>query len=71
MGKEDEIKKRKAWLKTTSIIFFIVALLHFSRIIFGFAFRLGSWDVPLWINFTAVVLLGFLSIKLYKLASEK
>jgi len=31
-------------------LFSLVLLLHLTRLLTGFSVRLGSWDVPLWVN---------------------
>lgn len=64
-------EKRKTWLRVAAIIFAIVALIHFSRLIFRFDFIIGSWEVPLWVNFAAFIIIGFLAVKLYNLTCGK
>ncbi len=50
------------------ILFTIVALLHFARIIFGVNLVLGSWEVPYWLNGLGVIvtaLFAYISFDLY------
>lgn len=42
-------------------IFALVAILHLSRLIFGWQFILGSWSAPYWLNSLGAVIAGFLS----------
>ena len=64
-------EKRKTWLRVAATIFVIMALVHFSRLIFRFDFIIGSWEVPLWVSFVAFIIIGFLSVKLYNLTCGK
>lgn len=51
------------------ILFAIVALLHFARIIFGVNLVLSSWKVPYWLNGLGAVvtaLFAYISFSLYR-----
>lgn len=51
------------------VLFTIVALLHFARIIFGINLVLGSWEVPYWLNGLGSVVTAFfayISFSLFK-----
>jgi uncharacterized integral membrane protein len=50
------------------ILFAVVALLHLSRVLFGWNFILGSWDAPYWINGLGAVVTGILSYVSFRLA---
>lgn len=52
-------------------IFALVALLHLSRIIFGWQFVLGSWEVPYWLNGLGTIVTGFLAYTSFHLANRK
>ena len=43
------------------VVFTLVALLHLSRIIFGWQLIFGSWSAPYWLNGLGVVVTGFLA----------
>ena len=45
----------------TSVLFAVIGLIHLLRVIFGWQFVIGTWNVPTWLSIVAVVLLGFLS----------
>ncbi len=51
------------------VIFTIVALLHLSRILFGWQLVIGSWHVPYWINGLGVVITAFLAYASFGLAN--
>ena len=51
----------KGHATTSGIIFLLVALAHLVRVIVGWEFRVGSWDVPSWASLIAVALAGYLS----------
>ncbi|PIR04058.1 MAG: hypothetical protein COV59_02645 [Candidatus Magasanikbacteria bacterium CG11_big_fil_rev_8_21_14_0_20_39_34] len=43
------------------VVFALVALLHLSRIIFGWNFVIGSWNAPYWLNGLGTILTAFLA----------
>jgi hypothetical protein len=49
---------RRAYLLITAIIFSLIALLHLVRIIFGWSATLGSLNVPMWLNWVALIVTG-------------
>jgi len=53
------------------VIFFLVALIHLSRIIFGWPVLIAGWAVPLWINWGGVVVTGFLAWQGLKLSRKQ
>ena len=44
-----------------SVIFMLVALLHLLRIYMGWPVVIGSWTVPMWVSWIALVVAGGLS----------
>ncbi len=50
-------------------IFAIVALIHLSRIAFGFDFVVGSWPLPYWLNGLGTIVAIFLSYASFSLAA--
>lgn len=52
-------------------LFTIVALLHLSRIIFGWQFSLGSWAIPYWLNGLAAVITLFLAYASFHFAKRR
>ncbi len=49
-------------------IFGIVAIAHLIRILLNLQVVIGGWNIPIWLSGWAVVLLGALSIWLFKTA---
>jgi hypothetical protein len=52
---------------TTSLIFFVVALLHLLRLVGQWDVLIGSWHFPLWASLVAVFVVGFLSFAGFRL----
>ena len=61
---------RRAYLLITAVIFSLVALLHLVRIIFGWSFVLGSWSVPMWLSWVALIVTGALAYFGFSLAKQ-
>ena len=62
--------REKKFHNVAGILFTLVAILHLSRILFGFSFNLGSWNVPYWINGLGTVVTAFLAWVSFNLASK-
>jgi TRAP-type C4-dicarboxylate transport system permease small subunit len=45
----------------TAVLFLIIAALHLLRIVFGWPARIGSLDIPLWVSWLALVIIGGLA----------
>ncbi len=52
------------------IVFTLVALLHLSRILFGWSFVLGSWAMPYWLNGLGAIVTAFLAYASFSLAKK-
>jgi hypothetical protein len=52
---------------TSSIIFFLVAILHLLRFIFQWNVMIGGWQVPMWASIVAVLVAGFLGFAGFRL----
>jgi hypothetical protein len=61
---------RRAYLLITAIIFSLIALLHLVRIIFGWSATLGSWNVPMWLSWVALIVTGALAYFGFSLAMQ-
>jgi phosphoglycerol transferase MdoB-like AlkP superfamily enzyme len=61
---------RRAYLLITAVIFSLVALLHLVRIIFGWNAMLGSWSVPMWLSWVALIVTGALAYFGFSLATQ-
>ena len=51
-------------------VFALVALLHLSRLLFGWQFTIDGWSVPYWLNGLGTVVTAFLSYLSFHLGSE-
>ena len=54
-------KDKNNALKVSSLIFGLVTVVHLVRALMGSSIVIGSWDVPLWASWLAVVIAGALS----------
>jgi hypothetical protein len=48
----------------------LIALLHLVRIIFGWSAMLGSWSVPMWLSWVALIVTGALAYFGFSLATQ-
>ncbi len=55
--------KESTFIKTASVVFGIVSIVHLLRVILGWSFEVGGVTIPLWVSWVAFVLIGFLSIQ--------
>ena len=51
----------RAFSLTAGIVFLLIALGHFLRIVFGVPFAVFDISVPIWPSIVAVAITGFLS----------
>jgi hypothetical protein len=61
---------RRAYLLATAIVFSLVALLHLTRIVFGWSAVIGGWSVPMWLSWIALVVTGALAYFGFSLAGR-
>lgn len=50
----------KTFSFVVGIIFIVISLLHWARIIYGWEAVIGGWIVPLWISWVALIVSGYL-----------
>ena len=55
-------------LMLASVVFALAALLHLSRIVFGWKITIGNFEFPVYLSGLAVIVAGFLSWKMYSLS---
>lgn len=60
---KDTKKRTKRYYTVVSIIFLVVALLHFMRAVNGWELVLNGYVIPVWISWVVVVLLGYLTVR--------
>ncbi|HUI76929.1 MAG TPA: hypothetical protein VLY24_03410 [Bryobacteraceae bacterium] len=58
------------FLLTAGIVFLLIALGHFLRIIFGTPVVVYNIPIPVWASWIAVVIMGFLSYEGFHLARK-
>lgn len=52
-------------LMLASVVFGIIALLHFLRSIFSWPASIGTFNVPVWFSYIAVIVAGYLSWQMF------
>ena len=53
---------RIKYLIISGAVFFSIACLHLTRILYGWQFQVGSWNIPMWASWLAFIATGLLSI---------
>lgn len=61
----------KVFHYTIIILFVLVALMHLARLLFDWDFIISGWQVPMWLSWIAVPLLGYLAYYSFRLISRK
>ena len=56
----------KIFLKTVGVIFSLIAVLHFLRLVFGWEAVIGGWMLPTWLSVVALVVALVLAYKAFK-----
>ena len=56
---------------TSSIIFFLVAVLHLLRVVLQWDVQIGTWHFPMWASIVAVLVAGFLSFAGFRLCQAQ
>jgi tellurite resistance protein TehA-like permease len=57
----------RSYAATSSVIFFLVALLHLLRLVWHWNVMIDDWYVPAWVSVVGVVVAGFLSFAGFRL----
>ncbi len=70
-GSQDLQDKRKLGLRISAVIFLIISLLHFIRLLTRAGAVVLGWQVPLWFSLLALIAFGSLSVWLYSLAGRE
>ena len=61
---------QRSFTLLAGIIFAIIALLHLSRIIYGWEAVIGGWTVPQWISWVALAVAGYLGYEGLRLSKK-
>ncbi|OAI45925.1 hypothetical protein AYO44_12265 [Planctomycetaceae bacterium SCGC AG-212-F19] len=56
---------------TSSIIFFLVAVLQLLRLVMQWEVVIGGWQAPMWVSIIAVLVAGFMSFAGFRLAKAQ
>ncbi|MEK7500582.1 MAG: hypothetical protein AAB642_00445 [Patescibacteria group bacterium] len=51
----------KSYIQISGAIFLAIAVLHLARLIYRWPANIGSWDVPMWLSWLALVIAGYLA----------
>lgn len=71
LGDRPLSSQEKSFHLSAGILFTLVALLHLSRVLFGWNFVLGSWNAPYWLNGLGAVVTAFLAYASFNLAKKE
>ena len=52
---------RKTYMTVTATLFFVVAIIHLLRIIFGWQVEIGGLSIPFWVSWLGVLAAGALA----------
>jgi len=58
-------------LLISAIIFGVIGFLHLLRSLFGWQLILANFNIPLYLSYIAVIVLGYLSWSMYKASKVK
>ena len=59
---------RKTFSLVTGAIFSVIAVLHLLRAVLGWNAVIGSFTIPMWLSWVAIVAAAFLAYNAFKLA---
>lgn len=59
---------KKTFLTVVGVIFSVIAILHLLRAVLGWNAVIGTFSVPMWLSWVAVVVAAFLAYSAFKLA---
>lgn len=57
----------RTYALTSSIIFFLVAVLQLLRLVMQWDVVIGGWQVPMWVSIIAILVAGFMSFAGFRL----
>lgn len=59
---------QKGYLKAAGFIFFLIAVLHLLRLVFGWEAVFEDWVVPHWVSAVALAVFGYLAYEGFNLS---
>jgi len=60
----------KTYLRTISLVFLIIAVLHLFRVIDGWEAVINGYTLPMWISWVAILLAGFFAFRGYRISKQ-
>ena len=60
--------KQRGFNKLTGVIFAVIAVLHLLRVIYSWDAQIGTFAIPIWLSWIALVVSGFLSYTAFNLS---
>ncbi|OGI95744.1 hypothetical protein A2917_00280 [Candidatus Nomurabacteria bacterium RIFCSPLOWO2_01_FULL_42_17] len=61
---------KNKFVYVVSVIFLIIGILHILRLLNGWEAQIGSFVIPMWISFVAVVVAFYLSFQGFRMAKH-
>jgi hypothetical protein len=61
---------QRSYTLIAGVIFLLIALGHFLRVVFGVSFVVYDINIPMWASIIAVVVMGFLSYEGFHFARK-
>jgi len=62
--------KQGTYNNITGIVFSIIAVLHILRLVYSWDAQIGTFAVPIWLSWVALIASGFLAYSAFKLANK-
>ena len=52
---------RKSYFLVTATVFSVISILHLFRIVLGWEAVVGSWSIPMWLSWVAMIVTAVLA----------
>lgn len=62
--------KHKLYYTTVAIIFSVITVVHLARIADQWEAMIGSYPVPMWVSWAAVIIAGYLALRGFEFANK-
>lgn len=59
--------KPKDYFLFSAIVFFVVFAVHGMRVLYGWEAMLGTWQIPMWVSWVALIVGAILAYSGFKL----
>lgn len=63
--------KNKTFYQTVAIVFFLIAIAHVARLVYGWEAIIEGVEVPLWVSGAAALIAGYLAIRGWQFANKR